>query len=616
MSNSNPKNKTENKKKTFLKLDDQDENNIDENETPDYKSLLYLLKYSSQFKWKITLSLVLMISTSIIVIASARAMGHLVDQGLIPGDYDKAWVYAGMILTFEVAAVFTGWIGRSLLAKYALASIFEIRKGLFEHVQLLPMTYYDTQPQGRVVTRITHDVESLEQFFTSSLGRLFNALFMTIVASTAMLATDFRLGSILILSMVPAATFVFGTRGMVRKINRKMSRLNSALNAKLSEYINGIEVIRSFGLEKWSKSNYDKAVNEHLGSQLEANMLFSWSRPLVSFLCTLPLIGLVWFGGKSVLTGVIGVGLFVTFVRYCERFFMPIMILAREIHIIQQAFTSAERISNFLREKDEMDYFNGNGELGGDKDFNLQGKIEFKDVFMAYEGENYVLKGLDFEIHSGEKIGLVGTTGCGKTTTVSLISRLYEFQKGEILLDDHNIRYYDREFLRKRVGFVSQDAILFRGSLRNNLTTDELRDEVILEGCEKTGLSNIMNKSGLTLDSLILEGGSNLSIGERQLVALTRVLLRNPAILVLDEATANIDPHFEKIIHTAVDKIMEERTCLMIAHRLDTLDHCDRILVFEKGELVQQGSREELLIKEGHFKNLHQAALRNPDLLK
>jgi ATP-binding cassette subfamily B multidrug efflux pump len=602
-------------KKSYLKLDDQHESHDDENINPDYKSLLYLLKFSAKFKWKIILSLVLLISTSIIVIVSARSMGHLVDQGLVPEDYDWAWVFAGLILGLEVAAIFTGWVGRSLLARYALASIYEIRKGLFRHVQLLPMTYYDTQPQGRVVTRITHDVESLEQFFTSSLGRLFNALFMTIVASAAMLATDLRLGAILIVSMFPAAFFVFGTRNMVRKINRKMSRLNSALNAKLSEYINGIEVIRSFGLEKWSKDNYDKAVDEHLNSQLSANFLFSWSRPLISFLCTLPLIGLVWFGGKSVLTGLMGVGLFVTFVRYCERFFMPIMVLAREIHVIQQAFTSAERVANFLKEEDEMVYFDGNGELGGDKDFNLQGKIEFRDVWMAYQDENYVLKGLNFTIHSGEKIGLVGTTGCGKTTTVSLISRLYEFQKGEIILDDHNIRYYDREFLRKRVGFVSQDAIIFRASLRNNLTTDELSDEIILEGCQKTGLLDIMRKSGMTLDSLILEGGSNLSIGERQLVALTRVLLRNPAILVLDEATANIDPYFEKIIHTAVDKIMEERTCLMIAHRLDTLDHCDRIFVFENGELLQHGSRDELMKMDGHFRNLHEAAKKNPHLL-
>ena len=234
---------------------------------------------------------------------------------------------------------------------------------------------------------------------------------------------------------------------------------------------------------------------------------------------------------------------------------------------------------------------------------------------MSYQDDNYVLKGLNFTIHPGEKIGLVGTTGCGKTTTVSLISRLYEFQKGEIILDDHSIRFYDRDFLRKRVGFVSQDAIIFRASLRKNLTTDDLSDQIILAGCQKTGLLDIMIKSGMTLDTLIFEGGSNLSIGERQLVALTRVLLLNPAILVLDEATANIDPYFEKIIHTAVDKIMEDRTCLMIAHRLDTLDHCDRIFVFEKGELLQQGSRDELMQMDGHYRNLHEAAKKKPHLL-
>ncbi len=239
---------------------------------------------------------------------------------------------------------------------------------------------------------------------------------------------------------------------------------------------------------------------------------------------------------------------------------------------------------------------------------NIYSQIEFNDVWMAYDKENYVLKGIDFHIKKGEKIGLVGTTGCGKTTTVSLLSRLYEYQKGEILLDGHSIRNYQRSFLRNQIGFVSQDAILFHGTFRQNLCTDQsVPDDKILYACEVTGLARVMRVGGWTLESEIFDGGENLSVGERQLLALTRVLIKNPAILILDEATANIDPWFEKIIHQAVDRVMENRTCLMIAHRLSTLDHCGRIFVFDSGKLVEAGTKGELESKKGHFYQLHKA---------
>ncbi|MCR9206435.1 MAG: ABC transporter ATP-binding protein/permease, partial [Halobacteriovoraceae bacterium] len=369
------------------------------------------------------------------------------------------------------------------------------------------------------------------------------------------------------------------------------------------------EVIRTYGLETWSKEQYDDFVDDYRTSHLRANTLYGWTRPLVAFLCSAPLVGLVWFGGREVLAGTMSVGLFVTFIRYCERFFNPIRTIAREVHVIQQAFTSAERVASFLSHEEEDVFLGPDGNLAPKR---VEGNLEFKDVWMAYDkvsGEqNWVLKGLEFQIKRGEKIGLVGTTGCGKTTTVSLLSRLYEYQKGDILLDGHSLRHFNRSFLRNRIGFVSQDAIIFRGSLKQNLSTDDsIPDDQILYACEVTGLARVMHMGGWTLESEIYEGGANLSVGERQLLSLTRVLIKNPNILILDEATANIDPWFEKIIHQAVDRVMEGRTCLMIAHRLSTLDHCDRILVFEKGKLVEQGSRMELEAMKGHFFQLHQA---------
>jgi len=599
-------NKTTKKKKSFLAADEQDESSVKDFSLGDISSFKKILSYAASYKVGLFAGLLLMLFSSLMALGSARLMGNLVEFGLVAKNKSAAFTYSAYVIGLEVGALLAMWQGRRLLSLYSSKTVLGIRENLFYHLQQLPVSFYDRQPQGRVVTRVTHDVEGIESFFTSSMGRLLNAGFMAIFAITAMLVTDFRLGIILVSSIIPAVIFIYLTRNQVRKANRKLSHSNSALNSKLSEFLSGMEVIRTYGLEQWSKEQYDGMISEYKKSHLGANTLYAWTRPLVALLCSTPLIGLVWFGGKEVMMGTMSVGLFVTFIRYCERFFTPIMTLAREVHVIQQAFTSAERVASFLNHEEEVVTLGEDGSLAP---LNLEGSIEFKDVWMAYANENYVLKGLNFNILAGEKIGLVGTTGCGKTTTVSLLSRLYEFQKGEVLFDGHSIRDYQRSFLRSQIGFVSQDAILFRGSFRKNLCTDStVEDSDILEACEVTGLSRVMKLGGWNLDSEIYDAGANLSVGERQLLALTRVLIKNPSVLILDEATANIDPWFEKIIHLAVDRVMKGRTCLMIAHRLSTLDHCDRIFVFDSGQLIEQGTQNELYDMKGVFFGLHEAS--------
>ncbi|MEC7278148.1 MAG: ABC transporter ATP-binding protein [Bdellovibrionota bacterium] len=599
------------KKKSFLHADEQSDENIQKFKLSDAASFKKIIGFAKDYKGFILLGLALMLASSLFSIASARLMGSLVEDGLLPRDLERSYWLAGFVIGVEIFSLGTMWLGRTLLSKYSSLTVLKIRESLFYHLQGLPISFYDRQPQGRVVTRVTHDVEGIEEFFTSSMGRVLNAAFMATMAMVAMLVTDFTLGLILVLSVVPALFFVYATRNHVRKINRNLSRTNSALNAKLSEFLSGMEVIRIYGLESWSRDQYNTYVDDYRNSHLKANTLYGWTRPLVALLCSTPIIGLVWFGGNKVLAGTMSVGLFVTFIRYCERFFNPIMTLAREVHMIQQAFTSAERLASFLEHEEEEVTLGKDGLLKNE----LQGAIEFKDVFMAYNKEDFVLKGIDFQIRAGEKIGLVGTTGCGKTTTVSLLSRLYEFQKGDILFDGHSIRHFNRHALRDQIGFVSQDAIIFRGTWRQNLSTDlSVSDDVILKACEVTGLKKVMELGSWGLESEIFDGGVNLSVGERQLLSLTRVLIKNPKILILDEATANIDPWFEKIIHEAVDKVMQGRTCLMIAHRLSTLDHCDRIFVFDQGKLIESGTQKELTAREGAFFRLHQAQkAKNPN---
>lgn len=611
--------KDEKQKKSYIALDDQDDSQVHRTGLGDLKSFFTLFRYAQEYRLAFFSSLVLILLAACLSILSARLMGELVEKGLVARDFSMSFYYGAIIISAELLSLLLLWSGNRWLAFNSSKTIYSIREKLFKHLQNLPMTYFDHQPQGRIVTRLTHDVESLEEFFTGSLGRLSNSFFMVCLAITAMLLTHFFLGSLLILSMLPALIFIYLTRMKVRSIFRAISKFSSAVNAKLSEYLSGIDVIRSFGLENWSKTNYKSAIDRHLHANLRANTFFAWSRPLISLFCTFPLIGLVWFGGQLVLAGTLSVGIFVAFIRYYERFYMPVLNLAREIHVIQQAFTSAERVASFLSEKNEDFVFSSNDNTHLSDGTIEKGEIIFDDVWMNYSklyqeteasSGDWVLKKLSFHIKAGEKVGLVGHTGCGKTTTVSLLSRLYDFQRGDIFIDGKSIRSFGLDYIRSQIGFVSQDAVIFKGTLRDNLLItlkDSFNDEFILKTCKKTGFINVMEQNQLDLDSLIEEDGSNLSSGEKQLLSFTRVLISDPKILILDEATANIDSSYEKIIHNLMDQVMVDRTCLIIAHRLDTLSICDKILVFSEGTIIEEGTEQELLLEKKVFHSLHQA---------
>ncbi len=592
-------------KNAYLMADDQDESKISEKGIGDWKSLEILLSYALPFRLQISCALTLIFMSSLLAIYSSKLMGDLLEKGLIAKNLNKSVLYATSIILLEIGSIYFIWIGRKLLANSASNVIFSVRKRLFAKLQELPLQYYDRQPQGRIVTRVTHDVEGIEEFFTSSLGNLLSAIMMTILAVVAMIVSHYKLGLIMAVSILPSLILMFKTKDFLRNSNRRVSKFSSAINAKLSEFLNGMDVIRIFGLEKWTMEKFNQTVDDYLYAQLKGNLLFAWSMPLVSFFATIPLIGLVWYGGHGVLSGVLSVGLFISFIRYYERFFSPMMLLSREIHVVQQAFTSTERVMGFLNEDDEEKVLMNKGHM---KLATLEGDIKFENVFMKYNSEGWILNDLSFHIAAGEKIGLVGKTGCGKSSTVSLLSRLYEFQKGDIKIDDIPIRNFDRHLLRDQIGFVAQDAIIFKSSLRQNLSCDDLlTDQELIDAAKTTGLVKALSKEGFNLDMEIFEGGSNLSAGQKQLLSLTRVLLKNPSILILDEATANIDPYYEDIIQDAVMKVMGGRTCLIIAHRLETLKQCDRVFVFNEGKLVEEGTLANLLLEKNYFYRLHHA---------
>ncbi|MEE2743898.1 MAG: ABC transporter ATP-binding protein [Bdellovibrionota bacterium] len=558
-----------------------------------------LLEFLAPFKKKFFLSIFLIFLSSFFAMASARVIGLLVDEGLLQKSWESSIRYSLIVLLLEGLSLFALWMGRSSLVEASSKSLLGIRKKIFYQVKFISLSYFDKQPEGRTVTRMTYDVESLEEFFSGSLGRLLNAFILFIVSTVAMLFTNFSLGVILLSGLIPALGITLLSRKKVRFLNHKISRYNSELNAKLSEFLRGVITIRIFGWEKWSQKKYKEGITKHRDSFLKANSFYAWNRPLTNFLCGLPLILLFWFGGKQVLSGSLAIGIFVAFIRFCERFSTPLASVTREIHQIQQSLTSAERIISFLKARTEKE------DLGPDgmrRESPLKGLIEFKNLSMFYHSDLWVLKNLSFTLRPGEKIGLVGQTGSGKSTTLNLLARLYPFQKGEIFVDGVPIGQYQRSFLRKSIGVVSQNSLFFKGSIRDNLLLDD--NKCSEKALKELGFTEWMESKGLSLDSAILENGGNLSEGEKQFISLARVIILNPSILILDEATASMDIKREERVQSALSKIISEKTCIIVAHRIHTLRGCDRILVFKEGSLVEEGTHHELIQKKTEFYNL------------
>ncbi len=573
----------------------------------DIRSLFFIFRYSRGHLKGLIWALVLIFLSSLMAIWSTRYIGIIVEEVFIPKSWDKAAYPISMILGLEGLAMFAHWQGRRLLARHASYTLLNVREALLNHLCVLPMNFYDHQPQGRIVTRLTHDVEGLEEFFTASLGRLINAVFVGATATYAIFFSNWRIGVVIVASMIPAVIFIFSTRGNIRALNRRISKHSGQINAQLSEFISGIEVIRALGLEEWSQKIFKSKVDDQENTLLESNLYYAWTRPVVAFLCTFPLVTLVWFGGKMVLDHTLAVGLFVAIIRYTERFANPVMIIAWEVHIIQKAFANAERLSLFLSHKTENDVFAGDGTIHSGP---LLGKIEFKNVQMSYDTGQIALNDVSFSIRTGEKIGFVGRTGSGKTTTVGVLARLYPFQGGELLIDDRPIQDYQRDFLRSQIGYIGQDVIIFHGTMRENLDfSKRFTDEHLIYAMDMTGLSHTIKTKEKLLDFEVLENGNNLSVGQKQLLSITRILLLAPSILIMDEATANVDPEMEGLVHRAVHKVMIGRTCLLIAHRLNTLAECDRIMVFKNGRIVEEGPPSVLANSAGAFQELAHAAL-------
>lgn len=522
---------------------------------------------------------------------------------------DVAGVIKTVVYTLLICiSVFgLGYVWIYLLQAAGQRIIYNIRKDLFKHVEGLSLSFFDKNPIGRLVTRVTNDVEALNEMYTGVLVYIFKDIFIIAGILIAMFSLNAKLALVVVASvpfvLTGAVIFKKYDRDAYRDVKMKLAKINSSL----SENISGVKTVQIYHKENKMFNKFDSINKSYLQASMKQLTIFALFRPSVDLLSTLTLAGLLWVGGLKVLIQDIPVGVLFAFVSYLMQFFQPIFDLTEKYDILQSSMASGERIFLLMDNKDMIKNIDKPVEID-----RLKGEIEFKNVWFAYNEEQWILRDVSFKIKPGEKIAFVGATGAGKTSIISLISRLYDIQKGEILIDGINIKHMDQHDLRRNLATVLQDVFLFTGDINSNirLNDESITDEAIIKACRYVNADRFIEKLPRKYEDAVNERGTTFSQGERQLIAFARAIAFNPPILVLDEATSNIDTETESLIQDALNKITKDRTTIIVAHRLSTIKNADKIIVLHKGKVREVGNHEELLNKEGLYYNLYKLQYR------
>lgn len=480
--------------------------------------------------------------------------------------------------------------------------IYNIRQEVFSHLQKMSLSYFDKNPVGRLVTRVANDTERLNEMYTNVMVNLFKDIFSLIGIVAIMIQLNFKL-AILSLTVVPfiliaSAIFRYHIRNVYRLVRIKIAKINSTLN----ENITGMKTVHIFKKENKKFREFDNINKDYLETAKKEVKIFALFRPAIEIIRSLGIALIIWYGGARVLMGAVEFGVLYAFINYLQEFFRPIMELTQKYNILQSAMASSERLFKILDTEPNIKNVNSPKPLD-----EIEGMIEFKNVWFAYEKENWVLKDVSFTINPGESVALVGATGAGKSSIINLINRFYDIQKGEILIDGKNIKDIDKYQLRKHIGIVLQEVFLFTGNIRDNirLNNKDISQSKVEEVAKYVNAHKFISNLPKQYDEPVMERGATLSSGQRQLLAFARALAFDPDILVLDEATSNIDTETEVLIQDALLKIIQNRTSIAIAHRLSTIQHSDKIIVLHKGKIREIGNHQKLLDKGGIYYDLY-----------
>lgn len=577
--------------------------NISKKEMNKKSSTMRLIAYMKPYAHWVIFALLLVLGLTAFDLYRPMLVGDAIDTFGANGDYDviiataiKYAVVLALSFAFNIAQT---WI----LQKTGQNIILQMRKDLYRHIQSLGSRYFDITPVGKLVTRVTNDVEALNEMYSGILIQLFRNIVKIVGLAGVMLVLDVRLAAISFVLM----PLVIGLTVLCQKIARNIYRLYRTrltdINTFLSEHLSGMKIIQIFGRqERKFEEFHDKNTKLYKAFYREM-LMYAVFRPLIYILSILSLMIVLWFGSRNVFDEIISVGTLYIFSNYIRSFFDPIQELAEQFSTLQSSIASAEKIFTVMDE----DEFIPEVENPKQPD-KITGKIEFDHVWFAYDGENYVLKDVSFVINPGEKVAFVGATGAGKSSILNLIGRYYDIQKGHIYIDGIDIRQLSKKQLRSAIGQMQQDVFIFEGDVAYNirLNDDDITDAQVKAAAEYVNASHFIEKLPQGYHEPVTERGATFSAGERQLLSFARTLAHNPSILVMDEATANIDTETEILIQEALEKLMDGRTTIMVAHRLSTIQHADCIMVMHKGRICERGTHRELLEQDGIYRKLYE----------
>lgn len=566
----------------------------------DIHILSRVLKYVKPYKGTFLLTLGLTIGLAALSPLRPILIQYTFDHYIVTPDPDgllRMTLIIVAVLLFESAVYYfytysANWLGQTVIK--------DLRMEIYRHINNLKLQYFDKNAIGTLVTRAVSDIETIADIFSNGILVIFGDILKLITVIIVMFWVDWQL-ALISLSTIPlllVATYIFknGIRSSFQDVRTQVARLN----AFLQEHITGMHIVQVFNREERELERFKKINAEHRDANIRSVWYFSIFLPVVEILSAASLGLILWWAADEIMAKTMTVGELVAFILYINMLFRPIRELADKFNTLQMGMVSSERVFKVL---DTNDSIEENGSYIPDK---LVGEIEFKNVWFAYSDEEYVLKNISFKVNKGESLALVGATGSGKTSIINLLSRFYEFQKGEILVDGRNVRDYSKEFLRKNIAVVLQDVFLFSDTVYRNITLgdDSISREKVIQAAKDFGAHQFIISLPGGYDYNVMERGAMLSVGQRQLISFIRAYVHNPTILVLDEATSSIDTESEDIIQKALGKLMEGRTSIVIAHRLATIQKAKNILVLKKGKILEMGSHQKLLENDGHYRTL------------
>lgn len=562
----------------------------------------FVKPYKAQFYFLVFLTIALAVLAPTRPYYIQVAIDDFVAVGDMPGLVRIIYILIGLMILQAVVqwahTYYSGWIGQVIIK--------DIRVRLYKHLLKLRLKFFDNTPIGRLVTRNISDIETLADVFSEGLAAIIGDLLQIITILGVMFYIDWKLTlvSLSTLPMMIISTYVFKEK--IKVTFNDVRNAVSNLNSFLQEHITGMNIVQIFNREQREFEKFKEINREHRRAHIRSVLYYSVYFPVAEIIQAIGIGLVVWYGAVGVLGMDLQIGILISFIMYLQLFFRPIRMIADRFNTLQMGVVSSSRIFKLLASSEHI------ANEGSFKPEKIQGNIKLENVWFAYTDEEYVLKNISFEVKKGQTIALVGATGAGKSSIINLISRFYEINKGEILIDGTEIREFELGTLRKHIGVVLQDVFLFSNSIYYNITlgNPNITREQVIEAAELVGAWKFIERLAGGLDYNVMERGATLSVGQRQLISFVRAMVYNPEILILDEATSSVDTETEELIQDSIEKMMKGRTSIVIAHRLSTIQKADQIIVLHKGEIVETGTHESLLDQGGYYTQLHQMQLK------